>query len=256
MKQLLLITLMAILLTSCAPAPGPVSTATVPPAPTATQTPQPSATFTPAPTATPMPTSTATAEPTCIAFDLPSAYQPFEAQWPLALVEQTGGYILHCAIDTGKLQYAEIRLPGGQLMKSWTACYFTTPQGKTDYIHIPIFIEDHQVKKMFLIFSTGPSRLAGSGYLLPALKKSIEEGWLPYAAGTKTPGIFVVAVHFNVDASSQVTPGQEFNLPLFRAMDTTGLADFARTGSTANLPALEGMDHFLPADALYFDIAR
>ena len=60
MKNLSILTLLAILLVSCAPASTtvPVSTATDTPLPTATLTPEPTATFTPPPTATSTPTKT------------------------------------------------------------------------------------------------------------------------------------------------------------------------------------------------------
>ena len=200
------------------------------------------------------PTDIATAELSGVSFELPAAFQPFAAQWPLVLINQTGGHILRCVLDTGGLNYAEIALPGGQIMKSWTACYFSTPQGTVDYVNIPIFTEDHQAGKMFGTFSVKPSRLAAGGYLVPAVKRSVEEVWLPYATGNKDPATYVVAVSFDPDASDQMTPNQEFYLPLLRAIDTSSFAEFALTGNTKNLPAMEGIDHFLIADALIFDI--
>lgn len=258
-KKITIVFVVAFLLVSCSPGfpigAGDLNAVTLDGTSSPTQSPILAPTTVPVTETTVItPTEIATVEPPGVAFELPAAFQPFAAQWPLVLINQTGGHILRCVLDTGDLNYAEIALPGGQIMKSWTACYFSTPQGVVDYVNIPIFTEDHQAEKMFGTFSVKPSRLPGSGYLLPAAKKSIEEGWLPIATGNKDPDIYVVAVSFDPDASDQMTPNQEFYLPLLRAIDTSSFAEFALTGNTKNLPAVEGIDHFLIADALIFDI--
>lgn len=224
-------------------APTVIPTATT--APTLTPTLEPSATQTPTRTATPLP---------IVDFDMPAAYEPFADQWPLGQIEQTDGHILRCAIDTAELQYGEITLPGNLIMKSWAKCYFITADGRTDYVNIPIFVEDHLNKKMYLVFSTGPSRLPGTGYLIPALKKGIEEGWLPIAINTPELGVWVVGVSFVPNAAEQVTVGQQFFEKVYDGLDMSDFARFAESGDTGGLPSVGGMDHFIPIDALYFDV--
>lgn len=228
-------------LTPDATAVIPTATAT----PTLAPTLEPSATQAPTKTATPLPS---------IDFDMPDSYEPFADQWPLAQIEQTGGHILRCAIDTAELQYGEITLPGNLLMKSWAKCYFTTADGRTDYVHIPIFVEDHLNKKMYGLFSTGPSRLGGTGYLIPAVKKSIEEVWLPYAMSTRELEVRVVGASFVPDSAELVTVGQQFFKKVYDGMDMSGFASFAEAGDTGGLPSIGGIDHFILIDALYFDV--
>lgn len=230
--------------------------------PTATQMePTIAPTDTPAPTATLEPTNTP--EPTIFAptqnpdaiFNMPTAYKQFEAQWPLVDIQETDGHILRCAVDTANLQYGEVSLPGGLIMKSWAKCYFTTSVGTTDYVNVPIYVEDPQNNKKFMTFAVEPSDLPeGAGYLIPALKKALESSYLPAVLGTPQLGVKVVGASFDPDPSQQITQGQKFFTRVSQGLDTSGFDDFAKNGDTSKLPTVGSVDHLLIIDALNFDI--
>jgi len=241
-----------IFITSCQVLPTSTPMATLAPTKTAipaTNTIEPTSTSIP-PTLTPVPTLVN------IDFEMPSAFAPFENQFPLSIITQTSGYLLRCAFDSAQIEFGSVRLSSELEMRAWTKCYFRTPDDRIDYVIVPIYIVNQKACKEFIPFYSESQDIGAcsSGFTPHALEVVVPK-WLKIVTGTDQTKVYIFGVGFG-SALSNTDTSQVFFRSAINEITSSNLDKFASTGDTGVLIKVGTVSHYLPAYDYLYDMFK
>lgn len=171
--------------------------------------------------------------------------------WPIKPGQDGTGYFLRCFSSREKFHYEDVFIENGYRIKAWAECTYEDADGNTEYVSVPLYVEDNTANEYFILHAIEPNKYSSEGFTPTALSVMFANN--QYFSNIDMNNIQAFGVLFGA-----AQPGSQgyykITSKLVNAVGEENISKFAETGNAEHLKNFGPIKHLLPVYKINIDL--